>query len=140
MPYVDNYALPKIFRNSQELAIQNKHFACILQLRQLGKIDTDVKPRVLFNIYILYIHILNNNILTLSFAVSRKTSEAQRNKDFPTLKSCICSPLYWMLIFWFAIQQLRNLYFPGTLNPYLVQLTNGDVKLGELFVALIDNS
>ncbi|XP_072049638.1 equilibrative nucleobase transporter 1-like [Amphiura filiformis] len=52
-----------------------------------------------------------------------------RRKDFPTVKSCICCPLFVMFNIWFSVLQLRLLYFLGTLNPFLVQITDGDEKL-----------
>ncbi|XP_072033367.1 equilibrative nucleobase transporter 1-like [Amphiura filiformis] len=66
---------------------------------------------------------------TTNDEISRQLAESQRNKDFPTVKSCICSPLFFLFIIWFSILQLRLLYFLGTLNPFLVQLSDGDEKL-----------
>ncbi|XP_072039334.1 equilibrative nucleobase transporter 1-like [Amphiura filiformis] len=66
---------------------------------------------------------------TTNDEISRQLAESQRNNDFPTVKSCICSPLFALFLIWLSVLQLRLLYFMGTLNPFLVQLTDGDDKL-----------
>ncbi|XP_072042707.1 equilibrative nucleobase transporter 1-like [Amphiura filiformis] len=79
---------------------------------------------------------------------SRREAETLKNETFPTLKSCVTSPSFLLLILWYSILQLRTVYYVGTLNPYLIRLTNEDDKqvshytevfsylqLGSVFVA-----
>ncbi|XP_072042718.1 equilibrative nucleobase transporter 1-like, partial [Amphiura filiformis] len=69
------------------------------------------------------------NVIAFSFtltAAARLLAEHYRNKDYPNLKSCIFSPAFGLLAFWLSTLQLKAVYYVGTLNPYLVQITDGN--------------
>ncbi|XP_022109564.1 solute carrier family 43 member 3-like isoform X2 [Acanthaster planci] len=49
--------------------------------------------------------------------------------DFPSLRSCILSPLFAFFYFWFSILQLDVLFFVSTLNPVLNKLANNNEQI-----------
>ncbi|XP_033126789.1 solute carrier family 43 member 3-like [Anneissia japonica] len=46
--------------------------------------------------------------------------------EYQTLLSCLKSPMFLLFLMWFSILQLTNLFFIGTVNPRLQQLSNDD--------------
>ncbi|XP_071505122.1 equilibrative nucleobase transporter 1-like [Diadema antillarum] len=58
--------------------------------------------------------------------VIQAEAEAFKKQDFPTIRSCLCSLMFWLLVAWISILQLRLIFMIGTLNPWLNQLSNND--------------
>eukprot|EP00057_Strongylocentrotus_purpuratus_P025448 XP_011679922.1 PREDICTED: solute carrier family 43 member 3 [Strongylocentrotus purpuratus] len=61
--------------------------------------------------------------------VIQAEAEACKKQYFPTIRSCILSPLFWLLVAWISILQLRLIFMIGTLNPWLNRLSNNDEQV-----------
>ncbi|XP_063971639.1 equilibrative nucleobase transporter 1-like isoform X2 [Lytechinus pictus] len=61
--------------------------------------------------------------------VIQAEAEACKKQYFPTIRSCILSPLFWLLVAWISILQLRLIFMIGTLNPWLSRLSNNDEQV-----------
>ena len=91
-------------------------------------------PGSLFD-FVLLFYIPLEEPAEIPEASSMEVAETARNADFPTLKSCLISPLFILALFYVAILQLRMIFFLGTFNPWLEMLTECDQDTG-LFVCL----
>ncbi|XP_072047130.1 equilibrative nucleobase transporter 1-like [Amphiura filiformis] len=49
--------------------------------------------------------------------------------EFPTIKSCLRSPSFILLMFWFCMQELRLSSYTGLFNPLTVEMTGGNRQL-----------
>lgn len=61
--------------------------------------------------------------------VIQAEAEACKKQTFPTLRSCLMSLMFWLLVAWIAILQLRLIFMIGTLNPWLGRLSGNDEEV-----------
>ncbi|XP_030855836.1 solute carrier family 43 member 3-like [Strongylocentrotus purpuratus] len=56
--------------------------------------------------------------------------EDEKRRKYPTIRSCISSLSFWMILLWLAILQLHLYFIIGAVNFFLTRLTNNDERLG----------
>eukprot|EP00057_Strongylocentrotus_purpuratus_P008319 XP_011662793.1 PREDICTED: solute carrier family 43 member 3-like [Strongylocentrotus purpuratus] len=55
--------------------------------------------------------------------------EDEKRGKYPTIRSCISSLPFWMILLWLAILQLHLYFIIGAVNFFLTRLTNNDERL-----------
>eukprot|EP00057_Strongylocentrotus_purpuratus_P031039 XP_783405.4 PREDICTED: protein lon-1 [Strongylocentrotus purpuratus] len=56
--------------------------------------------------------------------------EDEKRRKYPTFRSCILSPPFWMILLWLAILQLQLNFIFGAIYFFLSRLANNDGRLG----------
>ncbi|KAH3812908.1 hypothetical protein DPMN_141351 [Dreissena polymorpha] len=51
----------------------------------------------------------------------------------PSLRSCLCKPVFITHVIWLCLLQLRFFFFIGTLNQYLNRLFKEDAQQGGFY-------
>ncbi|XP_071505164.1 equilibrative nucleobase transporter 1-like [Diadema antillarum] len=64
-------------------------------------------------------------------------AEMFRNKEYPSLASCLKNPMFVCLCFWGIIIQVQMFFVVGIMNPWLTWLSDGDLDVVSRYTNLL---